>query len=150
MPLESYLQIRSQFQLASRDLPSSEQLQLGGESSIRGYPEGDFLADAGASLNLDWVFPMYLFPKDWKLPRSDAPLRNQVEPCVFMDLGGGKLMNTLPGERKEKFLMGLGGGVRIHLYGKAFLKLEWAEAVGDEPISGAGPSTFYFTFQGEI
>ena len=150
MPLESYLQIRSQFQLASRDLPSSEQLQLGGESSIRGYPEGDFLADAGASLNLDWVFPMYLFPKDWKLPRSDAPLRNQIEPCVFMDLGGGKLMNTLPGERKEKFLMGLGGGVRIHLYSKAFLKLEWAEAVGDEPISGAGPSTFYFTFQGEI
>ena len=150
MPFESYLQIRSQFQLASRDLPSSEQLQLGGESSIRGYPEGDFLADAGASLNLDWIFPMYLFPKDWKLPHSDTPLRNQIEPCVFMDLGGGKLMKTLPGERKEKFLMGLGGGLRVRLYGKAFLKLEWAKAVGDSPISGAGPSTFYFTFQGEI
>jgi len=150
MLFESYLQIRSQFQLASRDLPSSEQLQLGGESSVRGYPEGDFLADAGASLNLDWVFPMYLFPKDWKLPRSDTPLRNQIEPCVFMDLGGGKLIKTLPGERKEKFLMGVGGGIRVRLYSKAFLKLEWAEAVGDNPISGAGPSTFYFTFQGEI
>ena len=67
-----------------------------------------------------------------------------------MDGGGGELMKTLPGEKKEKFLRGLGGGVRIRLYDKAFIKLEWAEAVGDKPISGAGPSTFYITFQGEI
>lgn len=149
MPFESYMQIRSQLQVASQDLPYAEQFQLGGENSIRGYPEGDYLADSGANLGMDWVFPMYLIPKDWKLKNSNTPLRNQIEPCIFMDLGGGKLMKTLPGERKEKFLMGLGGGFRVRLY-NTFLKFEWAKDVGDAPISGSGPSTFYLTFQAEL
>lgn len=150
MPLESYMQIRSQFQAASHSLPSSEQLQLGGANSVRGYPEGDYLADLGATLNLDWIFPMYLFPRSWKLPKSPVSLRNQIEPCLFMDLGGGKLKKVLPGENKDKFLMGMGGGFRVHLQNKIFLKLEWAQAVGDKPVAGAGPSTFHLTFQAEM
>jgi len=67
-----------------------------------------------------------------------------------MDLGGGKLKKIIPGERRNKFLMGIGGGLRVHLYNKVYLRLEWAEALGDDTISGAGPSTFHITFQAEI
>ena len=149
MPYESYLSLRSQFQAATCGLPSAEQLQLGGETSIRGYPEGDFLADLGANLNLDWIFPMYFIPRTWKVPRSDTPLRRWIEPTIFMDVGGGKLLEPLPGENSCKFLMGLGSGFRLHLYDKAFLKFEWAKPVGDKPYGGAGPATFSFTFQVE-
>jgi hypothetical protein len=58
-------------------------------------------------------------------------------------------MRTLPGERENKFLMGLGGGFRVHIYDKVFLKFEWAAPVGDKPTGGSGPATFNLTFQGE-
>ena len=150
MPLESYILMRSQFQAASHTLPSSEQFQIGGANSVRGYPEGDYLADMGGDLNLDWVFPMYLIPREWKLPGQDTALRHQIKPVFFMDLGGGKLKETMPGEKKDKFLMGIGGGIRVNLNRNLFLKLDWAKDIGDEPSSGSGPSTFYLTFQSEI
>lgn len=148
---ESYMVLRSQFQFASRTLPPSEQLQLGGAYTVRGYPEGDYLADYGATFNAEWYFPCYLFPKDLKLPGADKPLRYQIEPVVFFDLGGGKLMKVNSGEIESKVLMGLGGGVRITFNRNLFLRLEWAQAIGgDGPAQGNGPSNFYMTFQVEI
>ena len=131
---DSYASIRTQFQVASRTLASSEQFQLGGADSIRGYPEGDYLADTAGALNIDLVFPMF---------------SRKIQPVLFADIGGGKLKKTLSGEKSSKFLAGAGGGIRLH-FKPVFLRLEWAKAVGDKQTSGSGPSTFYFTFQSEI
>ena len=150
MFLGSYLSFRSQFQAASHTLPSSEQIQLGGAYSIRGYPEGNYLADMGGFLATDWVFPNYLIPKDWKLANQKTPLRYQVQPVIFFDLGGGKLKKVLPGEKLESFLAGAGGGFLVNFTGIS-VRLGWAEHFGgSEPVSGAGPSTFYLTFNAEI
>jgi len=149
MFFDSYMSIRTELQVASHTLPSSEQFQLGGADSVRGYPEGDYLADIGGCINFDWFFPMYVIPKTWKLPGQETPLRHQIEPVFFVDLGGGKLKKTLPGERDNKFIAGVGGGLRLHF--KFFsLRLDWAKAIGDRQTSGSGPSTFYFAFQSEI
>ena len=150
MPYESYLLMRSEAQISTHTLPSSEQIQFGGANSIRGYPEGDYLADMGANLNLDWVFPMYLFPNEWKLPFSDMPLRRQIQPVVFFDMGGGKLKKTNPGEREDKFLASLGGGLRVNLFRNIYVRLEWAGRIGERASSGAGPSVFHLTVQSEI
>lgn len=148
---ESYGVVRSQFQAASHTLPPSEQFQIGGAYSVRGYPEGDYLADYGATFSAEWYFPCYIFPKDLKLPGADKPLRYQVEPVVFFDMGGGGLMHANPGELKSKILMGLGGGLKISFNRNLFLRLEWAQAMGgDGPVQGNGPSTFYITCQLEI
>jgi hemolysin activation/secretion protein len=146
---DSYISLRTQLQLASHTLASSEEFQLGGSDSVRGYPEGDYLADNGGVLNFDWVFPMYIIPKTWKLAGQDTPLRQQIEPVFFVDVGGGELKKVLPGESRDKFLAGVGGGLRLNF--KLFsLRLDWAKAIGDKQTSGSGPSTFYFTFQSEI
>jgi len=142
--------MQSQFQIADRTLPSSEQFQLGGSNSVRGYPEGDYLSDIGFSFSFDWVLPMPFLPKEYKLPYSDTPLRDQIHPVLFMDVGAGRLMKTLPGERKSKVLMGIGGGFRINLYDSVSVKVEWAGHVADQPTPGTGPSTFYLTVQSEI
>jgi hemolysin activation/secretion protein len=147
MPKESYLQIKSQFQAPTHTLPSTEQFQLGGESSIRGYPEGDYLADLGGSLNVDWIFPMYFIPDSLKLKFSNVSLRHQIEPFVFLDVGGGELLKALPTEAKYKFLAGGGGGLRIHLTSSAYVKLEWADHFGNKPVRGTGPSTFDISVQ---
>lgn len=150
MPADSYLNVKCQFQNATHTLPSSEQMQLGGAYYIRGYPEGDYLADYGISLNADWVFPMFFVPKDFKLPYSTMPLCHQIEPVVFMDMGAGKLKKFGSGERETKFLMGLGGGLRVQINRSLFLRLDWAGRLGDRPTQGQGPSTFNISFQGEI
>ncbi len=150
MPFESYLSIRSQFQAASRTLPSSEQFQLGGANSVRGYPEGDYSCDMGGFLSTDWVMPMYLIPKNWQLSGSDTPLRHQIEPVLFADIGGGDLKKVLQGESRNKFLAGIGVGLRLHFNDKFSVRLDWAKRVGNGPLGNSGPSTFYFSFQSEI
>ncbi len=150
MPFDSYISARAQFQNATHTLPSSEQMQFGGANYDRGYPEGDYMADYGANLSIDWVLPMPFVPKEFKLPYSETPLRHQFEPVLFMDMGGGKLKDVGSGERETKFLMGLGGGLRVQINKNLFLRLEWAERVGDRPGQGQGPSNFNIAFQGEI
>ncbi len=150
MFLNSYCILRSGFQWTTDTLPSSEQFQLGGMNSVRGYPEGDYLADIGGNLNFDWVFPMYFIPVSWKLPHSEIPLQRQIQPVFFTDLGGGGNRKDASGAVRSKFLMGVGGGLRIRFNNYFNLRLEWAEPVGEDPQSGAGPSTFYFALQGEV
>lgn len=148
---ESYMILRSQFQFVSRILPSSEQLQLGGAYSVRGYPEGDYLADYGASLSTEVYFPCYIFPKDLRLSGADKPLRYQVEPVIFFDLGGGGLLKSTASQIDSKILMGLGGGVKVSFNRNFSLRLDWARAIGgDGPTQGGGPSTFYITLQFEV
>lgn len=150
MPFESYVSARTQFQATSNSLPSSEQFQLGGANSVRGYPEGEYVADFGAQLNVDWVFPSYIIPKDWILPGADTPLRQQLQPVVFMDLGGGKILKVGPGERKDRFLMGIGGGLKYQYNRNLFLRFEWAQRLGDRMTPGQGPSDFHMSFQFEV
>lgn len=150
MAFDSYVSVRSLFQTASDTLPSSEQLQLGGANSVRGYPEGEYLADIGATLNVEWIFPCYIFPEELKLPYAKTPLRRQLQPIIFMDLGGGKLKKTAAGEKPIRFLMGAGGGLRFQFDKNLFLRLEWAARLGDRPTPGQGPSNFYVTVQCEI
>jgi hemolysin activation/secretion protein len=137
MPWQSYVLLRSRLQLASHTLASSEQFQLGGENSVRGYPEGDYLADMGGTLSLDWVFP-------------NTPLGQFIQPVVFADTGGGRLKKVLTGEKRQKFLAGLGCGLRIRLYDKVYMVLDWATAVGDEPNGGNGSSTYKMSLQAEF
>ncbi|MFH0985099.1 MAG: ShlB/FhaC/HecB family hemolysin secretion/activation protein [Candidatus Omnitrophota bacterium] len=150
MFLKSYMAIRSVFQVSPYTLPSSEQCQLGGINTVRGYPEGDYMADIGGNISTDWMFPAYFIPERWKLPKADVPLRSQIEPFVFLDVGMGKLNKTLQGEREHKFLMGSGGGVQLHFRKNLYVRAQWAKALGDDPTSGAGASTFYITCQVEI
>lgn len=147
MPWESYIQIRSRLQVASESLPTTEQIQLGGVNSVRGYPEGDYLADTGASVSVDWFFPLYLVPSAWQLKHSDTNVRHQIEPLLFFDMGKGKLKRTLSGERDDKFLAGVGAGVRVHFNSNMFASLQWGVPVGDEPIKGTGESTFNLLFR---
>ena len=147
---DSYIAVRSFFQGSPYTLPSSEQCQLGGINSVRGYPEGDYLADIGGSISSDWMFPAYFIPKRWKLPWGDTPLRRQIEPFIFTDVGLGMLNKVLPGERDHKFLMGMGGGVQFHFQKNFYVRVQWAKAMGDQPAGGGGPSTFYLTCQAEI
>ena len=98
---------------------------------------------------MDWVIPASFLNKI-KLPYLREPLSKQLDFALFVDMGGGKLKRVMPTERREKFLVGAGGGIRFHIERNLFIKLDWAKAVGDRPQAGNGPSTFDVMFQLEI
>jgi hemolysin activation/secretion protein len=93
---------------------------------------------------------MYFVPRDFKLPYAEMPLRNQIQPVVFMDIGGGKIRRANAGEHPIRFLMGMGGGLRLSYNRNFSLRLDWAERLGDRPTQGQGPSNFYITLQCEV
>ena len=151
MFFDSYSTLHAEGQFSADKLNSSEQLQLGGFNSVRGYPEGDYEADRGVVVNVDWIFPMYFIPGSWKLPGAQVPLKHQIEPVFFVDWGNGSLNSPISGEPNAEIMTGIGGGLRISVIKGVFARLEWAQAIGrNKPASGNGPSTFYFSIQSEI
>lgn len=149
LPFGMLLSIRGVVQLSPDRLPPSEQIRLGGAFSVRGYPEGEYLADSGAYMANEILIPTYLFPKDWKLPFSKQPLRQQIQEVVFFDFGGGELDRPLAGEEEDKFLAGMGAGLRIHLFDRVYARLHWAGRLGSKSRDGSD-SQFYFGVSAEV
>lgn len=143
MPASMTLALRLIAQFTPDTLAPSEQIKLGGAHSVRGYPEGDYYADSGAHASAEILVPTYFFPKDWKLPRSSTPLREQIQGVVFFDFGGGALHRPMPGEDENRFLAGAGGGVRVRIHKNLFGRFEWAAPVGAEALNNQH-SAFYF------
>jgi hemolysin activation/secretion protein len=65
-------------QVASKNLDSSEKMELGGMYAVRGYPEGEAYGDEGAVLNLEL---RYL------LPRFSQNMPGQMHLIGFVDAG---------------------------------------------------------------
>jgi hemolysin activation/secretion protein len=99
---------------------------------------------------MEWVMPMFLVPPSWQLSGSDTSLRHQVEPVLFADIGGGKIKDPESWEPKNKFLAGVGVGMKVHFNRNFTGRLDWAWDVGDDPAQGSDSAHFYMTFQLEI
>ncbi|MSR77176.1 MAG: ShlB/FhaC/HecB family hemolysin secretion/activation protein [Candidatus Omnitrophica bacterium] len=150
LPYDLVYAFRSSWQFTPDNLPSSEELRMGGAFSVRGYPEGDYLSDNGAYASNEIYIPTYFFPKNWKLPFSSEPLRRQIQGVTFIDFGGGTLRNTLAGEEKNKFLIGAGGGLRIHLFDRIYGRFQWAGRLGAQDASDNSSSAFYYGVSAEM
>lgn len=150
MPFESRLVFKGSFQLPSHKLSSSEALYMGGASSVRGYPEGDYLADTGFLVSTELRMPSYFFPEDWTLRDSKLPLRRQIELVLFSDEGHGRLRSPSAREVESRTLFGLGGGLRVRIYDQVFARVEWAHVLGHEPLGESDHTRFHFRLQYEI
>lgn len=149
LPADLTLVFRGAWQLTPDQLPASEQFRLGGAFSVRGYPEGDTMADYGGLLATELYIPTYFFPQDWKLPYSSLPLRKQIQGVAFFDFGAGALHDPAAGDIHDRFLAGAGGGVRIHLFDKVFARFQWAGRTGGKSSDGSH-SAFYYGLSAEL
>ncbi|ABE36992.1 ShlB/FhaC/HecB family hemolysin secretion/activation protein [Paraburkholderia xenovorans] len=91
------------FQWTPNTLMPSEELGLGGESSVRGYEPYTVLGDRGWSVQTEWRTPAIA------LGASDAV----VQPFVFFD--AGQVWNRIdqPAEHDPGLLAAVGAGVRF-------------------------------------
>ena len=134
LPFDLQQNLRFRTQLASEKLFSQEQFGLGGIDTVRGYPPSDYLADKMLLVNAEMMSPIFLLPKDWKLPYAEKPLKEQLTGVVFFDYGYGEHK----GENKPFRLASVGAGIRMSFYDQVFLRLEWGiplRLLGQFPLS---------------
>jgi hemolysin activation/secretion protein len=69
--------LRSNAQLTPDGLPSSQQFQIGGVNSVRGYTEGLLFGDRGINLGAEYRFP---------LPTMKLPIAQKLQPRIHLSL----------------------------------------------------------------
>jgi hemolysin activation/secretion protein len=143
LPYNSLLVLHGSLQLADDKLPPSEQFQLGGINSVRGYPQGEFLGDHGWTFSAELHVPAFFVDPRFKLPNEKRPLREDLRLLVFYDYGAADLKGPLPGELDEKDLASVGVGLRIRLYDRFNAKVEYGVPVSDKASDGRGGVWYY-------
>lgn len=108
---EVFTIIRGNGQLSdSHLLPSSEQFQVGGLSSVRGYPEGFLVGDEGYFISAEIKFP---------LPYTDrevfaSSLHQALKGSIFVDHGAAfPYRGNDESSSSEDYITGVGAGISL-------------------------------------
>jgi len=106
-------------------------------NSVRGYPDGDYSADNGYQVNLEFLVPPLFLPDSIKLPYARNPIKNDLTGVVFFDYAYGEKRGYIEGERTRRKLASVGLGFRFHVYDQALFRFEWGHIIplGDLPLS---------------
>jgi hemolysin activation/secretion protein len=114
LPKNQVLLLRGRGQWSPDDLlPSSEQFQIGGMSTVRGYPEGLLIGDKGYFLSAEFSFP--LDPADAADPSAN-PFEQRWRGILFVDHGGAfPFKGNDESIDDDDFLTSVGGGINLDL-----------------------------------
>ncbi|MBF0490633.1 MAG: ShlB/FhaC/HecB family hemolysin secretion/activation protein [Candidatus Omnitrophica bacterium] len=142
LPMDSVLLLKLSTQMADDVLPVSEQLAIGGENSVRGYPESEHLGDYGGVLNLELTAPLP-FWKNYKLALINKELKDFLKLVGFFDYGKVYLKNPQVGEAKSHQIAGSGFGFRFDFNYDLNMLLDFGFPVaGDKSSSGDKEVTY--------
>jgi hemolysin activation/secretion protein len=126
LPFSSFFLVSGRTQYTPDKLVAGEQFYIGGQDTVRGYPELEYMGDYGYNFNLELRTPVYLVPKK-------AKLYDKIQMVYFWDFGKGYLRDALVGEKKSESLMGAGWGLRISPWKNFYLRLDWGFPLDPKP-----------------
>jgi hemolysin activation/secretion protein len=130
--------LRGEVQFADRNLLPSEQLGIGGQSSVRGYRQDALLTDAGLVASAEYRFPLYRSPS-WL-----------IQAAPFVDIGTGWNLGENP-DPTTRTIASLGLGLRFQTSDRFSARFDWGLPLIKlaEPIAGRNKSLqengFYFS-----
>jgi hemolysin activation/secretion protein len=120
LPWQTYGIFRAYGQYTPDSLLSLEQMQLGGNATVRGYKEGRLIGDNGMTLSAEWRIPCRFIPPTINV--FGYNLRNNLELVTFTDFGyvsdnqAFNGVNPLQGRvNSSAIAWGTGVGVRAKL-----------------------------------
>jgi len=134
-PFNTSILWKNQAQYTPYPLVASEQFQIGGPISVRGYPVAEFAGDKGIYSSLEWSFPIYPLPKKWKIPFRKETLYDSFRLVAFYDWGRIYSNAAAVGEIKDQTLQSVGGGIRFNLSDDVSARIEFGY-----PVDGPEPS----------
>jgi hemolysin activation/secretion protein len=136
-PLSLYGEARGQ--LASKNLDSSEKMELGGAYGVRAYPEGEAYGDQGYILTAEARL---------KIATLKAPVGGDIQAIAFVDHGSVRLDKHpwLPGDN-HRTLSAAGAGLTWSGAHGLMIKTAYAFKLGNEHATSAPDHSGRFWFQ---
>ncbi len=132
-PFGTSILARASTQVASDRLVPAEQFRLGGFDTVRGYPEGEYLADYGYQMSWEWRVPL-----GWTIPQSVASAapwldstRRTSHAALFWDFAEGWLRAPRSNEDGQTRLSGIGFGIRARPTSESLVQVDLGWPVGD-------------------
>ena len=133
-PFSSYILWKNQAQYCNYNLVASEEFQIGGPTSVRGYPPAEYTGDEGYYTSLEWSFPPYFLPKDLKMPfKKKYNLYDSLHLVLFYDWATTHLNRVFAGEEEQQTLKGCGAGLRFNLGDDFSARVEVGYPLGETP-----------------
>jgi hemolysin activation/secretion protein len=109
-------------QYANQNLLPSEQLELGGYFSVRGYPEYSVLVDEGCFFNNELQTPNFSILQFFKKKLKTI---DRFHFLAFIDYGWGRIHAPIHGEQKIYNLLGIGPGMRYNVSEYLAMRVDW-------------------------
>jgi hemolysin activation/secretion protein len=126
-------------QVASKNLDTSEKMELGGMYGVRAYPEGEAYGDQGYVLNLE---------ARWLLPKLTERLPGQIQFIGFIDTGSVTLNKTpWAAGPNQRTLSGAGIGLNWSESNNFMVRAYYAFKVGSEAATSAPDADGRFWIQ---
>lgn len=137
MPWSSYLLFKNTLQVTNHNLVASEQFQIGGPTSVRGYPAAEKYGDKGLYSAVEWSVKPTIIPQGWVVPfTKDVTWRDSLRLVAFYDWAEARIKNPQTGESKHNRLYGWGGGVRWNVRDSLSFRVEVGYPGGETPSDG--------------
>jgi hemolysin activation/secretion protein len=134
LPLDSTLLWKNHIQISPYILTAAEQFQIGGIINNRGYPPAEKVGDEGCSSTLELSLPIYILPREWRVPFCEEKLYDSLRFITFYDWAHVDLHNPQVGEEKHETLRSLGCGLRLSLPKKDLLvRVEFGWPLDETP-----------------
>ena len=126
-------------QVGSKNLDSSEKMQLGGMNGVRAYPEGEAYADQGYLLTLE---------ARMQLPKLSEQMPGQLELVGFIDTGSVTLnKNPWTTGDNRRTLSGAGIGLNWSAYNNFVVRTSYARKIGSGTATSAPDKSGRFWIQ---
>ncbi len=136
MPFSSSFLWKNSAQFTNHTLIASEEFQIGGATSVRGYPPAEHAGDKGYYTAFEWSFPFYFLSKTANLPFSEEKMYDTLRFVLFYDWGTTHANRVEPGEKEHETLKGYGLGLRLNVRDDLACRVEIGYPRGKTPSDG--------------
>ncbi|MBU1996880.1 MAG: BamA/TamA family outer membrane protein [Candidatus Omnitrophica bacterium] len=136
MPFNSSLLLKNSAQYTNHNLTATEQFQIGGASSVRGYPAAENSGDRGVYSSAELSFPIYGLSKYAKVPLREERLYDALRLVCFYDFGFVHTKTLAAGEIENQTLKAWGVGARLNVSDDLAVRVEVGYPLGKNPSDG--------------
>lgn len=137
MPLSTVLMLKGAMQVTPYSLSSSDQFQIGGYYTVRGYPASEKSGDNGYTASAEWHLPIYGLSKNLMVPYTNTSWRDAVTVLGFFDWGYVSNNSPRDGETKDEALYSVGFGGRFNVPEKLSVNFDLGVPIGQQTSDGS-------------
>ena len=142
LPGDLALMLKGSMQLTSYSLVSTEQFNIGGFTSVRGYPVAEYSGDKGYTASAELYIPPFIIPKSIKVPFTDTTFYDAIRFVGFADWGRVETRDPALGEAEDESIYSAGPAIRFEIPQRLSVSCDYGFQLGQDANDGS-ESRFY-------